>query len=348
MIGSLYKWKNNGVRNVKGQRVTTYNCEDDRCPARTKLYVDIKSPTTKVYVSLIDHNHHPPVNKKRKADPLLVMNAKARMLHGQTPHTAHRELVNQTSSGMYLHILTWHTLVITDSTFPQLPVLGTVVPSIKAMANFKHYEKRSGYVSMNALLNLFSIPGGYVRELTVIPAMFGLMATDFAINILQSSAIIYVDGTFRILECGLILTIIMVPLHGLLIPVVFVMHDNRSTETYDRIFQCIHRLCGGKFEPLAMVSDYEDALRASFRQRWPGGTCIGDSFHFVHAIRRWVREHMGKTLLNDITAWVRMILVSTSFESATANIKAMESRFSETNPSFVNYFRRQWITGLLV
>ena len=75
---------------------------------------------------------------------------------------------------------------------------------------------------------------------------------------------LYVDGTFNLVESDLILTVILGKINKVVIPVLYIIHSNREYNTYLLIFEAVKALLElNHFEMKVTVifTDFESALR---------------------------------------------------------------------------------------
>ena len=65
-----------------------------------------------------------------------------------------------------------------------------------------------------------------------------VLVSDFGLELMsEPDTVMFVDGTFRTTECGLILTILMVLRGEKAIPVAFCLSSARETKTYQDFFE---------------------------------------------------------------------------------------------------------------
>ncbi|XP_075161057.1 uncharacterized protein LOC142233879 [Haematobia irritans] len=133
----------------------------------------------------------------------------------------------------------------------------------------------------------------------------------------------------------------------------FVLMDGKTKKIYDSLFHYIKENIYN-MEPSVVITDYEEALRQSIKQVYPGIKMVGCWFHYCQAIKRNMRSH--KQLLQYIksskpaSAEYHKImalpllppnLIGTSFRDIKGKIFLMDSE--GVFLPFLNYYERQWI-----
>lgn len=80
-----------------------------------------------------------------------------------------------------------------------------------------------------------------MRGVSLRPDVHIVLVSNFGLELLsQPDAVMFVDGTFRTTECGLILTILMVLRGEKAIPAAFCLSSARETKTYQDFFEVLH------------------------------------------------------------------------------------------------------------
>ncbi len=112
---------------------------------------------------------------------------------------------------------------------------------------------------------------------------FIIFATDANLRLLCSSRIISMDGTFDVVPR---LFLQLFTLHtfrcGRLLPLVYVLMSQKTTNQYCRVFQEITNACQNineNFDPPKIMSDFESGLISAVSQFFPATTHKGCLFH---------------------------------------------------------------------
>lgn len=130
------------------------------------------------------------------------------------------------------------------------------------------------------------------------------------------------------------------------IPVAWMISDNTTTDTYERLFTCISAPSTkdglSRFHPTIVLGDYDQAIQAAVSTVWPTTQYCGDYFHFLQANMRWFKKntHEEETLL------VKMLQVlwhSPTSSSFLINKDDFLRYWTINNTFYARYFVTTWI-----
>jgi hypothetical protein len=141
-------------------------------------------------------------------------------------------------------------------------------PTPKQLHNKKHYQKRKRLPTgdtMDNIVQLFVREKKFVREAGTIPFLYFIIAADDAVRLLQAHGrVLFVDGTFNLVEGKMVLTTIMVLVGKIGVPVAWLLCNSQTQDYYTYFFRFMSSLVlevtGHTLSPLVIFADFEDAL----------------------------------------------------------------------------------------
>lgn len=188
----------------------------------------------------------------------------------------------------------------------------------------------------------------FVREAGTIPFYYFIMAADEAIHYLgQHGGVLFIDGTFSLVEGGMVLTTIMIQGEGGVgVPVAWLLSQSQTQETYTHFFLLIKKMVlqmtGHVLQPLAVFVDFEEALRSAAASAFPGTRVYGESFHFMQANLRWMAKHVGKHHWDVLIPSLRQLVLASELSEVSAHLKTFMAYWAQECPAYVEYFRSVW------
>jgi hypothetical protein len=81
---------------------------------------------------------------------------------------------------------------------------------------------------------------GFVRSCVIQPSVQVVLTSDFGLDLLSNSDIVFLDGTFDTTEDKLILTVFLGMHDGVAIPGAFMLSKLRDTDTYTSFFEVLY------------------------------------------------------------------------------------------------------------
>lgn len=124
-----------------------------------------------------------------------------------------------------------------------------------------------------------------------------IMATDRNLDCLQMSEHWFSDGTFDVAPLGFQLyTIHCLLVNSSTVPLVYILANNRSKESYDFIFSTLKSR--RQLDPVSITVDFERSAIISIRENFPDTQINGCFFHFGQCIWRNIQTHGLQTWYN--------------------------------------------------
>ncbi|XP_015791037.1 uncharacterized protein LOC107367805 [Tetranychus urticae] len=183
-----------------------------------------------------------------------------------------------------------------------------------------------------------------------------LFVTDAFLKLLVESEHVYGDGTFKsVPKLFQSLYTLHVMKNGMMIPIVYALLPNATTQTYIAMLRIIQDLCfncGLTWNPKKFTTDFEIATINAIKAVFPSCEIKSCLFHFCQSIwRNTVKHNLAeryqcsdddpvKVAIKRISAlpFLKVEDVSPTFDSILA-----QSPTDENFLAFVNYFRRNYI-----
>lgn len=181
-----------------------------------------------------------------------------------------------------------------------------------------------------------------------------VFASDSQLALLQSSAGVYFDGTFKVVpSIFLQLFTLFVTCFESASPVLFVLMSRKTQALYCAVFEKVKELAPD-FHPTCAMSDFEEASTSAFKQVFGNLDISGCWFHYAQAIIKRVNKIGLKQpyLLNsEVKDVVRCLLGLPLLPAAHITVAADELRQRVTGGSayanlldqLLSYVQRQWI-----
>jgi hypothetical protein len=134
----------------------------------------------------------------------------------------------------------------------------------------------------------------FLRKVELFPHVNIVLTTAFQLEMLKlHSTDIFVDGTFELVEQNLITLTVAVKHNGSIMPVAWILHSSKETESYENSFRALSYQTGYSLSPERVWADFEEALRKGVSAVFPHAEVLGDSFHFLNANDRKLRSLGG-------------------------------------------------------
>jgi len=185
-----------------------------------------------------------------------------------------------------------------------------------------------------------------------------LFSTNDNLQRLSECKTIYVDGTFK--TCPKLYAQVY-SIHGLyhgwIIPLVYALLSDKTSETYYIFFSRVRDAMAGLklvFNPSNIMSDFESGLIETVKFVLPSATHLGCHFHFAQSIWRKVQDLglvIDYTENNVIRTFIQQS-IALAFIPITevANMfEQLETAMTETDKNrlhfFIAYFRTTWLNG---
>jgi hypothetical protein len=89
----------------------------------------------------------------------------------------------------------------------------------------------------DALANIARKHSHFLRLTKLHPNVEIVLASNFGLDTLKSSATTIVDGTFSTTECDLVLTTLLAESHGIIIPCAYLLSNSKTTKTYKTFYE---------------------------------------------------------------------------------------------------------------
>jgi len=114
-------------------------------------------------------------------------------------------------------------------------------------------------------------------------------------SIVSSSTVFMIDGTFKLVEFEMIVTVLCCFHQNQLFPFAYLISKQIGEEAYSIFFDQI--LARFNFKPLIILSDFERAFR-NITQNKLNAMWLGDYFHFIQCMvkktqRIWIKKNIG-------------------------------------------------------
>lgn len=182
-----------------------------------------------------------------------------------------------------------------------------------------------------------------------------LFGTQVNLELLSQSRSVFSDGTFGIAPTRLFYQLYTI--HGIvfgsIIPLIYALLPNKTTETYDRVFSALKCL-QPSLNPQKWLTDFEKATMKSIERNFPQVRITGCFFHLQQCLWRKVqefgltnayREEDGRFARSARSlaalAFVPVPDVCSSFE-----ILVNDSQFDSRVQPIVDYFEDVWVGRL--
>ncbi len=170
-----------------------------------------------------------------------------------------------------------------------------------------------------------------------------LMATTETLSLLVENpqGIVYVDGTFDLVAHGLQVASINVNLHGYGVPVAFFVSSGRTTGTYAYMLQELRCATSYRWNPKAVIVDFELALQNAFLSVFPGVEVWGCYFHFTQAIGKFLDKHKASIAVSrkDVLDICRHIFLAVSVPLHLEAVEQLRDLVGFSS-EFFTYFQR--------
>jgi hypothetical protein len=238
-----------------------------------------------------------------------------------------------------------------------IPITTATLPSRRQCYNMKAHLKRSTLPSSDAIRNILLKHTGegtnFCRHVQFYPHLVLIFATPTAFRLLEMQAdAIMVDGTFSLCEGGLILTTWMGEVDGVGLPGIFTLSNSRTVEAYTHANNLI-RESAPRLAPEFFLVDFEQALGRALETVYPASIVYGDSFHFVHNNQQKLSKLLvgnpnATAVKHEISTCLRILQRSESEQVFSTNLDYFIAAYENQYPNYVSYFKRQWLTGLLI
>jgi hypothetical protein len=99
-----------------------------------------------------------------------------------------------------------------------------------------------------------------------------------------------------------------------------------------------------RFSPTVVMGDYEEALKTGTKIVFSGASYYGDSFHFLQANLRWLRQHSAdKEQRAKAMNHLKILWASPTQELFKNNLELFIGIWSEINKDYLQYFQEQWV-----
>ncbi len=303
-----------------------------RCAAKKSVIDDPRTGQRNVtYTQKHDHPAPAPDQNKR-LDPVVDTQARERM---KDPHASATRVERE------------FLLALPDG----VAASRQNVPTRKQLHNKKHYQKRKRFGGGDAVQNIlqhFVHEKQFVQEAGIIPFHYLIMAADDAIRQLaQHGRVLFVDGTFSLVEGRMVLTTIMVKVGQIGVPVAWLLSQSSTKEMYLHFFQYVSRLVsqitGRTLQVLAIMADYEEALRKAAHEAFPGAKVFGDTFHFMQANLRWMAKNISTANRRELAEYLRHVMAATTFHDCMDRQKAFLAHWLQAVPPYAEYFTSMWV-----
>lgn len=118
-----------------------------------------------------------------------------------------------------------------------------------------------------------------------------IFSTSRSLSLLRTQSSWFCDGTFR--TCPLIfeqLYTIHVAVNDGVVPVAYVLLPNRTTSTYNKMWECLKTLKPQVLQPARIIVDFEKAAISSIRKQFPNTTIRGCYFHLSQSVWRKIQS----------------------------------------------------------
>jgi len=181
----------------------------------------------------------------------------------------------------------------------------------------------------------------------VIPSPYYIIAADDGIRLLaQHGRMLYVDGTFDLVEARLTLTTILVKVGQIGVPVAWLLARSQQQEYYTYFFRFVRdlvtQITHRTLHVLAVFADFEEGLRNAAAEAFPGVKVFGESFHFMQANIRWMAQHVGKEHLEELIPNLRQLMASPELNDSLPQVKMFLVYWMQRCPAYAEYFRSMW------
>lgn len=328
-----WRWKNDGKRVLKNGTVRTYyKCSENVCTA--KKYVDSTPGSLPIVLIKGQHNHSPPTLPPLSRESRV--NVRNLISVGLPPAEIERSLIHaNTMAGRVSSSVN--------------------VASLQQIRNMANYVRRSSLPTSDVIQNANVMQGPAGNDWLV---RFNT-APDISIVLIHSKGIdllirhgrtSFIDGTFDLIQDSLVCTILAVkvelPNGDWVVPVAFLIHSSRTTDTYSDFFRDLLRKCNNRWQPAFILGDYERAFRTAVNTVFSTSTrYFGDYFHFLQANLRWYRSNVNNQdwMKKALTESLRILFYSETAQTFRENQDAFLHQWDQWSPAYAEYFRNEWI-----
>jgi hypothetical protein len=133
----------------------------------------------------------------------------------------------------------------------------------------------------------------FLHQFAIFPEVRIVLAPPKGLELLASTygQIAAIDVSYELTELGLTLATILVNVSGLFVPVVWFITDTISPPNLEWFLRQVQAAVGGAWQLTYCFADFEPALRSAIAQSASNVLTLGDSWHFFHENRKWVRAH---------------------------------------------------------
>jgi hypothetical protein len=187
----------------------------------------------------------------------------------------------------------------------------------------------------------------FVHEVGIIPSPYYIIAADDGMCLLeQHGCVLYVDGTFDLVEAGLTLTTILIKVDSIGVPIAWLLAHSQQQEMYTYFFHfvwdLVMQVTHCTLHVLALFADFEEALRKAAEEAFPGVKVFGESFHFMQANVHWMCKHVDKTHLAELIPNLRHLMASPELNESLPQVKMFLVYWMQQCPAYAEYFHSMW------
>lgn len=313
-----WNWRKEGgsKRLVSGKCRQRYICsQKGKTGCNARIYVDTDPFNKKEVVATGFHNHKKPEKIKIDAD-------------------TRAQLKEQLKTGVKISKL--HTQWINNH--PNSTV------TKKQLQNMRSYEARKFFFSADSWINLQLMFPSFVRKLELIPSKFIILVADEALSILKERTyFMFLDGTFKLTQYNMTITTVLYQVDQIGMPVAWLIHEDKSEETYITFLQYLQKLTKNQMRPAAIFGDFEKALRNAVEYAMPHVLYFGDYWHFLHDNALWMNKNGGHFYIKPLMAQLRILYQSENFITFQQNYALFATFWQQQFSAYAVYFEKEWI-----
>ena len=302
-----------------------FYCSVSSCPAQYNH--DVNTATKEERVTLVARHNHcindvPPTIKKQRLSKSCKENILSKVSANADISLIQKSIVNTAKD--------------------RGETRASELPDIQQARNVVNYHRKYKFADSNVYETLASPEyKSIVKSIQLIPEKKIILIPDRTKSLLleREKNYLFMDGTFCIY--GLTLTTLMVVINDVPIPVAWLLHSQRYTETYlDFLSFVFPSTTPLKFRPNGILGDYEAAIISAVGKL--NIPYYGDFFHLMQANRRWFEKHpQEKEYCEEALLWIRGLWESSS-RSFQRNKQLFENYWREKCRSFYTYFKHEW------
>jgi hypothetical protein len=145
------------------------------------------------------------------------------------------------------------------------------------MQNLRSYDIRKTFFSSDKWVNLQVMFPDFVQLVQFAPSKVVIAVPKEALPILKDrSCLMFVDGTFSLVQEELTVTTVLYQIEGIGLPVAWLVHKDKSEDSYKFFFDYLQQLTKHQMRPAAVFGDFEKAIRNAAQRSFDKVLFYGD------------------------------------------------------------------------